>query len=104
MKQPLTQDELINWWLKEYHNTSLAEVVEKHKEWDIYNKETWNPLTFYKEYRVTQQQHDEWYKWAIERVRKHYNWGRKYAQKQFAFEYLNCAPMVWKDDSISSEK
>jgi hypothetical protein len=90
MKPNLTEEEFINWWLEKYHNTNLEEVIQKHPEW----KNEDHSRDFYTTYAVTQEQHDEWYEWAIQRIMKHYRYGKKMAQKQFAFPYLNVSPTV----------
>ena len=93
MKQPLTQDIFINKWLLDYHNTTLDEIISLHREdWHI-GTDKYNPSLFYDKYKVTKQQHDDWYKWAINLVRRHYNYGRKFAERAFSTMYLNTAPM-----------
>lgn len=90
-KQP-TEEEFINWWLKKYHNIDLTGVKKAHPEWmDEPEKHT---RDFYRAYAVTQEQHDEWYDWAIKRIMKHYRMGRKRAEESFCFDYLNVAPNI----------
>lgn len=94
MKKKLTEEELINWWLKKYHNTSLDKVKEDHPEWDFTSKE-WNSRTFYKAYQCTKEQHNEWYEWAINTFMKHHKIeSKQIAKRYFTFTYLNTAPMI----------
>jgi len=82
-----TGNEYINQWLK-YHDTTIEEVIKEHPEWQENSRE------FYQAYPVTQEQHDEWYEWAIQTVMKEYRMGRKRAKKEFCFPYLDLAPNV----------
>ena len=92
MKAKLTEEEFIDKWLTDYHNTNLREVLENHPEW-MENMAD-GSREFYKTYAVTNEQHDEWYAWAIQRIMKHYRYGKKRAEKAFAFPYLNVSPTV----------
>lgn len=85
----------INWWLTKYHNTTLAEVFKEHPDWTKDNPE-YNSRMFYEAYQVTEEQHDEWYKWAIDVVAKHYGWTNKMAKREFVWIYLNTSPMIKK--------
>jgi hypothetical protein len=89
MKKEPTIEDMIDGWLKPYHNTTLAQV---DKEW-VGEKDS---REFYKKYAVTQEQHDEWYEWAIDTLSKHFKWSKKFTRKQFCFDYLNCSPTVKK--------
>jgi hypothetical protein len=96
-RKQATQNDLINWWLEKYHNTNTEKVLKDHPEWDVESKE-WDSRTFYDTYPCTQEQHDEWYDWAIETVMKDYGIrSKKYAERSFAFTYLNVSPkIIWK--------
>jgi len=83
-----TANEYMNYWLEKYHGTTIEKVLEEHPEWEEDSR------SFYSAYPVTYKQHDEWYEWAIKRVRKDYKLGRKAAEKEFTFAYLNLAPMI----------
>ena len=76
----------------EYHDTNLNEVMVTHPEWkedpQAHSRE------FYEEYQVTQEQHDEWYAWFIDKVMKSYDLGKKRAIKNTAIDYLNVSPMI----------
>ena len=88
MKAILTESEFYNAWLK-YHNTTIEELIEKEPE-------LMKTVEWYNKYAVTQEQHDEWYEWAIKRLCSYYRCGRKYAQRSFTFNYLNLAPNIVK--------
>ena len=92
-KKKLTEDDLVNWWLGKYHNTNLADVFKLHPDWTRDNPE-YDSRIFYSAYPVTQEQHDEWRKWALEAFKKHFRLGKKAAERGFCFTYLNTAPMV----------
>jgi len=86
-RNELKQEDFYNWWLNKYHNTTISAIIEKEPE--LCKTTKW-----YKKYAVTQEQHDEWYEWAIQTIMKHYRCSRKMAQRNFAFDYLNIAPSV----------
>lgn len=92
MKKELTADHFVNKWLQGYHNTSIEAVLEAHPEW----KEGDHSREFYATYPVTQEQHDEWYKWAIKKAAKSKGISKKAAKRVFSFAYLNTAPSVKK--------
>lgn len=96
-RHELTTDYLVDLWLKKYHNTTLEEVKKNHPEW-VKDEDAMqqNTRTFYETYQVTNEQHDEWYNEAIEIISKVYGISKKTAKKNFAFAYLNCAPMIRK--------
>jgi hypothetical protein len=89
-KRKINADDFVNWWLEKYHNTNLDEVRKEHPEWEDGNHST----EFYKTYQVTQEQHDEWYDWAIKTILKKVRWSKKMAKRQFAFPYLDLSPSV----------
>jgi hypothetical protein len=91
MKKPkLTADNIINWWLKKYHNTTLEEA---------YAKEPWtDSRVFYERYPVTKEQHDEWHEWMITALMKDTKMSRKYVERSSPFIYLNCAPNIKEED------
>ena len=91
MKTKLTANDLMNWWLKKYHNTTIEEQMENEE----YQKD--NGL-FYQANKVTQAQHDEWYDWAIRALAKQYRWSLKYTKRAFAITYLNVSPTVKNED------
>jgi hypothetical protein len=92
----LTMDDLINWWLRKYHNTSITELAEKEPE--LVKTSAW-----YEKYAVTAEQHDEWYEWAIDSLSKQNKWSKKRTKSEFAFPYLNAAPST-KEDSILNDE
>ena len=92
MKEKLTEELFINKWLEDYHNTSLEEVEKKHPEW--IKDPSKGSREFYKTYAVSQIEHDEWYRWAIDVIAKHYRWSKKRAKKEFWLAYLNVSPSI----------
>lgn len=87
IKPKLTREDLVNWWLQKYHNTTGEEVLVKHPDSKI------SP-DWFKLYPVTQEQHDEWYEWAINYLVKEHRLSKKYIKSRFCFDYLNCAPNI----------
>ena len=85
----LTQDDLINVWLKDYFDTTLEEE---------YAKQPWtDSREFYARYRVTQAQHDEWNAKAKEMFKKALRLNKYSADRFWGLTYLNTSPSV-KDE------
>ena len=95
IKKQLTSDHLINWWLEKYHHTNMDKVVAENN-WII--DKDWDSRVFYDRYPVTQQQCDEWERWAILEVAKFNRLGVKYVKRMFWPIYLNCSPKVIRDN------
>ena len=95
MKARLTEELFVNWWLEKYHDTNLDKVLENHPEWQ--DDPPSHSREFYAAYTVTDEQHDEWYAWAIQKVMKHYRYGKKRAERDFCLPYLDVSPMVSKN-------
>ena len=87
MRRALTYDYLLNSWLQKYHNITVDELREKEPE--LIKTPKW-----YKKYAVTQEQYDEWYKWAINEIAKSNSWSIKTAERQSVFAFLNLAPSI----------
>lgn len=96
MKKPVkkepTIEDMINGWLKPYHNITIEEV---DKNWEGEK----DSRIFYARYPVTQEQHDEWYEWAIDTLSKHFKWSKKHTRRMFCIDYLNCAPTIKKENN-----
>lgn len=88
-RKQLTEEMLINWWLEKYHNITLEDVKKLHPDWNEKNSQY-----FYDTYPVTEEQHDEWRKWAFNEFWKWQGMGKRYAEKSFTWVYLNCAPKI----------
>jgi hypothetical protein len=91
MKTLLTKDFIMDWWLTRYHNVTCQWLRDNESE--LVKTPAW-----YKKYAVTQEQHDEWYDWAIDYMAKYYRRSKKQVKRDFCFEYLNCSPSVKKDE------
>ncbi|MEX0595703.1 MAG: hypothetical protein WD512_04315 [Candidatus Paceibacterota bacterium] len=85
----LTRDDLLNWWLKKYHNTTVKEVVENNPK-EVLDSPSWFEL-----YPVTQEQCDEWEEWADKELRRTKTIVGK---RGWGFIYLDCAPYVKRDE------
>jgi hypothetical protein len=94
-KKQLTEEDLINWWLTKYHNTTVAGVQKLHPDW-THDNPKFDSRMFYEAYQVTEAQHDEWRAWAVEEYRKSFKLSKKGAERGFCWIYLNTAPMVIK--------
>jgi len=92
VKTRLTQEFIMNWWLKKYHNISVKWLLENEPE--FVKTPHW-----YTKYAVTQEQHDEWYNWAINYMSKYYKMPKQYIKRNFGFDYLNCSPAVLKTNN-----
>jgi hypothetical protein len=90
-REKLREEDFYNWWLQKYHNTTIQEIIEKEPE-------LCKTLAWYKKYPVTQEQHDEWYTWAIDTIAKYYRISKKLARWRFAFDSLNVSPYIIKED------
>lgn len=83
----VTAEYLMDYWLLKGHGITVAWLIEN--ETDLIKTSDW-----YKKYSVSSSLHDEWYKWAITEICKERNCSRKYAERNFCFDYLNVAPNV----------
>ena len=86
MKKELTQTDIINWWLKKFHNTSIEEVTKKHN---------WNEndsREFYEVYSVTEEQYKEFEDYFYNEVPKLLKISKKRWKRDSWLAYLNTAP------------
>ena len=90
----LSERDLIDWWLGKFHQTTLTEVESQHPEWMAEPEKYTHD--FYEEYAVTQEQHDEWEKWATATLKKQTGRSGIYFQRSWAWVYLNVAPEIKK--------
>jgi len=88
-KSELTEEFIIEGWLKKYHGITVKEMIKKHPM--LCKSGDWH-----KKYLVTQVQHDEWYNWAIDIISKTLKMSKKTTKRRFALNYLNCAPNIKK--------
>lgn len=88
--------DLINWWLEKYHNTNLDKVVKENPEWKENPRE--HTKDFYKKYAVTQEQCDEWEKWAKEYTKKVTKVSKRLLERGWGLVYLDTSPQIIKED------
>lgn len=93
--------DLINWWLTKYHNTNLDEVLELYPHWkekpQDYNRD------FYETFAVTQEQHDEWLKWAKDYTKRVTGIKGRLFDRSWGFLYLDTSPQI-KQQSTKTNK
>ena len=88
----LKEEDLINWWLKKYHNTDLDQVKKEHPEWA--ENPSKHSRDFYSSYMVNEEQHDEWEEWAKEYTRKVTGLPKSYINRGWWTVYLNTSPQI----------
>jgi hypothetical protein len=86
-KSEITSEFIMDYWLKKYHNITVAWLLENEPE--LIKSPDW-----YEKYAVTQEQHDEWYNWAIDIIAKTFRLSKKTTKRNFVFDYLNLSPSV----------
>ena len=89
-------NDLINWWLEKYHNTKLEKILEENPEWKENPRE--HSKDFYEKYAVTQEQHDEWEKWAKEYTKKVTKANKRLLERGWGFVYLDTSPQIIKEN------
>jgi len=87
----VNRDDILNYWLKKYHNTTVEEVVQK------YPREQLEHPDWFKLFPVTQEQYDEWEKWSKDHIRKVTKMSKKLLERQWPYIMLDCSPYVKKD-------
>ena len=87
MRKQLTMEDYRNWWLQKYHNTNCEEVLKNYPEES-------KSIEWYKIFAVTQEQHDEWYEWALNTLAKERRVSKKLARRMFSLPYLDAAPSI----------
>lgn len=90
MRKKVNREDLINGWLK-YHNTSVKEILEKYPE------EVKTPAWF-NLFRVTQEQHDAWVKWAKDFIKKETKISKALLDRQWGMIYLDCSPYIIQEN------
>ena len=88
-KTKLTLEILINLWMTKIYNTTIQE--EQNKNPELFTTSEW-----YKQYPVTEQQHDEWEIEAKEVFRKFTKLSKKLVDRYWGFTYLNSSPYIKK--------
>jgi hypothetical protein len=81
-------DDLLNGWLKKYHNTTVEEVAKNYPP-EVIQSPKW-----FKLFPVTQQEHDEWEKWALDYIRGVTRLSKRAIAKGWPLVYLDTAPYV----------
>lgn len=88
-RKDLSEEFIINGWLKKYHNITIEELVKTKPELCA-------TIDWYKVYPCTQEQYEEWYKWAIDIISKTLRMSKKNVRRRFWINWLNCSPDVKK--------
>jgi hypothetical protein len=88
-------EDLVNWWLEKYHNTNLKKVLEEHPEWQDDPKS--HGRDFYEAYPVTEEQLNEWEKWAKDYTKKVTGIKGKLFDRSWGYVYLDTAPSLIKE-------
>jgi hypothetical protein len=86
----LTRDDMMDWWLKKYHDTTCAEILKAHPEMLETDMSDW----FYKTYAVTKAEHDEWYRWVIDALAKERKISKRATKRLFVWEDMDLAPSI----------
>lgn len=92
----INEVELLELWLKKYHNTTFEEVELNHPEWKDGSSE--HIKDFYNTYTVTQEQHDEWEKEAKNLIKKVTKCSKVTLERGWPWIYLNTSPKIKEDD------
>ena len=89
---PLTQDEIVNWWLRKYHKTTVEEQIALHPEYAEDSR------IFYERFPIHQFQHDQWREWLLNRLSKDRRFkghSKSYIEQSvLPWIYLDTAPMI----------
>ena len=81
------RNDLLNGWLK-YHGTTVEEVIAKHP------KEVLESTEWFKLYPVTQEQCNEWEKWAKDFIKKETKYPNKVIERGWGMVFLDVAPYI----------
>lgn len=94
-RKDISETILVNTWLGKYYNTTLQEVEKNYKKenGEFLPGET---ARFYKDFAVTQEQHDEWDKQIRKELRKKLKLSKKMFDRSYSLLYLNIAPSIKK--------
>mgnify|MGYP000217737854 CR=1 FL=1 len=92
-KKDISETLLVDTWLKKYHNTTLKEEEKNYKKENgvFLPGET---ARFYKDFAVSQKQHDEWDKQIRKELKNKLKLSKKIFDKSYSFLYLNIAPSI----------
>lgn len=102
MRNLVNPDDLVNWWLEKYHNTNLDKVLEDNPDWKVNPQE--HTREFYNKYRITQEQYNEWEKWAKEYTKKVTKLSKKMVDRGWWAVFLNCAPNIITEEDGKTEE
>ena len=91
MRKQVSRTDLMDWWLSKYHNTNSAEVVEKYPE-------ECKSADWFKLYPVTQEQSDEWVRWAKDYIHKVTKLKKSIIEREWGMIFLDTSPYVKRDD------
>ena len=88
MKKLPNRNELINLWLKKYHNTTVEDIIAK------YPKEILESPEWFKLYPCTQEQCDEWEVETKELLKNKYKLSKNLIERGWGLLFLDCSPYV----------
>jgi len=94
MRKKIDPNEIYNYWLK-FHNTTVEDVIKKHPK--LTKTSEW-----FKKYKVTQEQHDDWEKWCFNYVKNITKLPKKTIKRLWWTIYLNYAPSVKNSKKIKN--
>lgn len=87
----INREVLMDWWLSKYHNTNCKEVIEKHPE-EVKSAD------WFKLYPVTQEQNDEWEKWAKGYIKKELKINKASLERGWPLIWLDTSPYIKKEE------
>jgi len=83
----VNRDDLINGWLK-YHGLTVEELIKTEPP-ELLKSPDW-----FKKYAVTQEQYDEWERWAKAYIKNITKLPKKYIDHNFGIIALDCGPSI----------
>lgn len=95
MTSKLTRNDILNWWLSKYHNTTVDEIVKN------YDSEFISSTEWFKQFPVTQSQYNEWLEWLTTSLSKELRMSLKKTKKMISLSFieLDCGPFVKSENS-----
>lgn len=97
-KIEITEEDIINWWLSEFHNTNLEEVKEAHPQWAKNPQK--HTRAFYEKYSITEEQYKEFEIYFYKTLPKKLGITQKYWRKGSWIIFFNTAPTKKNEKKI----